>query len=86
MNYKNTRGRVPTGQSVTAAKPHPAQSTPRAATATEPRPAAPRASANTHPDSAQNPHTPYSVCPPMNSLMIDVGGIAAISSGESATI
>ena len=29
---------------------------------------------------------PYSVCPPMNSLMIDVGGIAAISSGESATI
>ena len=32
------------------------------------------------------PHTPYSVCPPMNSLMIDVGGIAAISSGESATI
>ena len=31
-------------------------------------------------------HTPYSVCPPINSLMIDVGGIAAISSGESATI
>lgn len=36
---------------------------------------------------AKNPHAyPYSVCPPMNSLMIDVGGIAAISSGESATI
>ena len=35
---------------------------------------------------AQKNHTPYSVCPPMNSLMIDVGGIAAISSGESATI
>ena len=35
----------------------------------------------------KNPHAcPYSVCPPMNSLMIDVGGIAAISSGESATI
>lgn len=29
---------------------------------------------------------PYSVWPPMNSLMIDVGGIAAISSGESATM
>ncbi len=57
--------------------------TPRAAT--EPRPAGPSASANTHPDSTK-PHTPYSVCPPMNSLMIDVGGIAAISSGESATI
>ncbi len=71
MSYKITRGRVPTGQSVTAAKP---------------RPAGPSASANTHPDGAQNPHTPYSVCPPMNSLMIDVGGIAAISSGESATI
>lgn len=36
---------------------------------------------------AKPPHAkPYSVCPPMNSLMIDVGGIAAISSGESATI
>ena len=36
---------------------------------------------------AKKPHAkPYSVCPPMNSLMIDVGGIAAISSGESATI
>ena len=42
--------------------------------AAKPRPAAP-----TH-------AKPYSVCPPMNSLMIDVGGIAAISSGESATI
>ena len=60
MSYKITRGRVPTGQSVTAAKP---------------RPARPEADAK-----------PYSVCPPMNSLMIDVGGIDAISSGESATI
>ena len=61
MSYKITRGRVPTGQSVTAAKPRPADTKP--------------------------PHAkPYSVCPPMNSLMIDVGGIAAISSGESATI
>ena len=61
-------------------------------TATKPRPdrpirisllTDPRAAANT---TAQKNHTPYSVCPPMNSLMIDVGGIAAISSGESATI
>ena len=78
MSYKITRGRVPTGRSESASKPTKA--------ATKPRPAGPRASANTHPDSTQNPHTPYSVCPPMNSLMIDVGGIAAISSGESATI
>lgn len=39
------------------------------------------------PTAHKTPHAkPYSVCPPMNSLMIDVGGIAAISSGESATI
>ena len=28
--------------------------------------------------------TIYNVCPPMNSRIIDVGGIAAISSGERA--
>ena len=63
-------------------------------TATQPRPdrpirisllTDPRAAANT--TAQKKTHAkPYSVCPPMNSLMIDVGGIAAISSGESATI
>ena len=65
--------------------------------ATKPRPPDPKGSRKTasrrskcirkHPSRRRTkPHTPYNVCPPMNSLMIDVGGIAAISSGESATI
>lgn len=46
-----------------------------------------KAAAKPRPADTNPPHaTPYSVWPPMNSLMIDVGGIAAISSGESATI
>ena len=47
-----------------------------------------KAAAKPRPDRHKTPtHAkPYSVCPPMNSLMIDVGGIAAISSGESATM
>ena len=81
MSYKITRGRFPPSRSKGAAKPRPPD--PKGSHRTTP--AAPRASANPHPDSTK-PHTPYSVCPPMNSLMIDVGGIAAISSGESATI
>ena len=70
MNYKNTRGRVP---------PDPKGS----------RKTASRRSKGIlkHPPRRRTKTTkPYSVCPPMNSLMIDVGGIAAISSGESATM
>lgn len=71
MSYKIARGRVPTCRSKDSHK-------------TTSRLTDPRAAANT---TAQKTHAkPYSVCPPMNSLMIDVGGIAAISSGESATI
>ena len=78
MSYKITRGRVPTCRSKDSHK-------------TASRPADP----NQPPDRSKGrrkhhgatPHAkPYSVCPPMNSLMIDVGGIAAISSGEGATI
>lgn len=82
MSYKNTRGRVPTGRSEATAKPRPPD--PKGTHRTASR-RGPSATANTHPDSTK-PHKPYSVCPPMNSLMIDVGGIAAISSGESATM
>ena len=56
-------------------------------TATKPHPAKPLQAAAANTTTQKPPHAkPYSVCPPMNSLMIDVGGIAAISSGESATI
>lgn len=72
MSYKITRGRVPTCRSKDSHKTASHRTDPRAA-------------ANT--TAHKKPHAkPYSVCPPMNSLMIDVGGIAAISSGESATI
>lgn len=82
MSYKITRGRVPTGRSVTAAEPRPARPRGQPQNRVPPDQGHPQTPIQT----AQNPHTPYSVCPPMNSLMIDVGGIAAISSGESATI
>ena len=79
MSYKITRGRVPTGRSKDSHK-------------TASRPADPNQPPNQskgrrkHHDTKPPHAQPYSVCPPMNSLMIDVGGIAAISSGESATI
>lgn len=79
MSYKITRVRVPTGLSKDSHK-------------TASRPADPnqppdRSKGRRKHHGAKKPHAyPYSVCPPMNSLMIDVGGIAAISSGESATI
>ena len=78
MSYKITRGRVPTGRSESASKPTKAAAKPHPAGPIQGPPQTPR---------RKKPHAkPYSVCPPMNSLMIDVGGIAAISSGESATI
>lgn len=79
MSYKITHGRVPTCRSKDSHK-------------TASRPADPNQPPNQSKGAAnttaqKKPHAkPYSVCPPMNSLMIDVGGIAAISSGESATI
>lgn len=81
MSYKIARGRVPTCRSKDSHK-------------TASRPADPnqppnqyKGDAKPRPARHKTPHAkPYSVCPPMNSLMIDVGGIAAISSGESATI
>ena len=83
MSYKITRGRVPTGQSVTATKPRPDRPI-RGYHRTASRCSK---GIRKHPSRQRTkPHTPYSVCPPMNSLMIDVGGIAAISSGESATM
>ena len=74
MSYKITRGRVPTCRSKDSHKTASRQTNPR-----EPQNRVPTA----RPEADAKP---YSVCPPMNSLMIDVGGIAAISSGESATI
>lgn len=82
MSYKITRGRVPTCRSEAITKPRPPD--PEGSHKTASRRAK---GIRKHPSRQRTkPHTPYSVCPPMNSLMIDVGGIAAISSGESATI
>ena len=84
MSYKITRGRVPPCRSEAITKPRPPG--PEGSHITAPRLTK---CIRKHPSRrrTKNPHAkPYSVCPPMNSLMIDVGGIAAISSGESATI
>lgn len=79
MSFKITRGRVPTCRSKDSHK--------TASRRTDPNQPPDRSKDRRKHHGTKNPHTrPYSVCPPMNSLMIDVGGIAAISSGESATI
>ena len=80
MSYKIARGRVPTSPFGTPTRITTNTISSRSTNQNQPQNQS-VTTAKPHPAK-----TPYSVCPPMNSLMIDVGGIAAISSGESATI